>query len=63
MPNNKSNESRVNNPKSKLAQLFCRHKADWYRKEDTFRMLNGERHYLICEKCGKIMDTRFIPYD
>ena len=52
---------RINDPKPKLLQLFCKHDAEWYRKVEKFHNLSGERQYRICKKCGKILDTRFIP--
>jgi hypothetical protein len=57
---------RVNNPKSKLGQLLCRHKhKGWYEKEEqeTYRCISGERIYLICEDCGKIIDSYFARYE
>lgn len=50
--------------KKKLMQFFCRHKkTNWYKKESMFQSLSGERHYLICEKCGKEVDDRFFEYE
>ena len=52
---------RVQCPKPKLLQLFCRHDADWYKKNAPFHNLSGETHYYICKKCGKVLITASIP--
>lgn len=50
--------------KSKLAQFFCGHKnTGWYRKDFPFENLRGERHYKVCEKCGKVLGERFMEYE
>lgn len=55
---------RVNNHKSKLGQLICRHKhKGWYVKEETYHCISGERIFLICEDCGKIIDSFFQEYE
>lgn len=46
-----------------IKQLFCKHNFSWCRKVEPFYCISGERHYLVCDKCGKIKDTRFIKYD
>ena len=57
-------QNRVNNPKIKIAQLFCRHKnKGWYTRQSTFHNLQGQTQYLICEDCGKELKTQFIKYD
>lgn len=43
-----------------IKQLLCRHEYHWCRKVELFCNLSGETQYLVCEKCGKIKDTRFI---
>ena len=55
----------------RLRHLFCRHhEATWkvesqrffvgeVRKLRTFN-LSGEHQYLICDRCGKKLGTRFI---
>lgn len=58
--------SRVDNPKSKLAQRFCKHKnKGWYAKksEGPFHAISGERRYLICEDCGKEISSYFAEYE
>lgn len=58
--------NRVNNHKGKLGQLLCRHRhKGWYEKEEqeTYRCISGERIYLICEDCGKIIDSFFQEYE
>lgn len=53
-------ENRVNNPKPWIAQLFCRHHGEWFRKQEPFLNLSGERQYKVCTKCGKKLDKRFV---
>lgn len=58
--------NRVENPKSKLAQRFCKHKnTGWYTKKSNspFSALSGERQYLICEDCGKELSSYFAKYE
>ena len=50
-----------NNPKSKLLQLFCRHKYGWYKPQTLFFNLSGETQYKVCEKCGKVGGKVFVP--
>lgn len=47
----------------KIRQLFCKHNYRWYKKNEPFHIISGETHYYVCEKCGKVKDTRFIKYD
>lgn len=54
-------ESRVNNPKPWIAQLFCRHHSEWFRRQEPYFNLSGETQYKVCTKCGKKLDERFIP--
>lgn len=54
-------ESRVNNPKPWIAQLFCRHHGEWFRRQEPYYNLSGETQYKVCTKCGKKLDERFIP--
>ena len=59
-------KDRVNNPKNKIAQFFCRHKhTDWYTKisNSPFSTISGERRYLICEDCGKEIKSTFCEYE
>ncbi len=48
-----------------LKQIFCRHrKTDWYLKKGTgLQAISGETRYLVCERCGKIVDTSFHRYE
>lgn len=47
-----------------LKQLFCRHKnVAWCRKNELFYCISGERHYLVCQKCGKVIDETFKKYE
>lgn len=46
-----------------LKKLFCKHNYNWCRKIEKYSCISGETHYLVCDKCGKIKDTRFISYD
>jgi hypothetical protein len=56
--------NRVNNPKSKLGQLLCRHKHQgWYIKQELYSCISGERRFLVCEDCGKILDSYFARYE
>lgn len=54
-------ESRVNNPKPWIAQLFCRHHGEWFRRQEPYFNLSGETQYKVCTKCGRKLDERFIP--
>lgn len=45
-------ESRVNNPKPWIAQLFCRHHGEWFRKQEPFLNLSGERQYKVWKETG-----------
>lgn len=50
---------------TQLKQRLCRHKnADWYVIEGgnkyKFEPLNGQRNYLICNKCGKILGSYLL---
>ena len=50
--------------KGKIGQFFCRHKnTRWYEKNGPFFALNGDRHYKICNDCGKQVDEKFIRHD
>ena len=45
-------------------RLFCKHKeCSWCRNIDLFQRISGETHYLVCQKCGKIVDTKTFIYD
>ena len=58
--------NRVDNPKCKLAQWFCKHKnTGWYTKksDSPFSAISGERRYLICEDCGKEIRSYFAEYE
>lgn len=45
-----------------LKQLFCRHEYMWCRKIERYQCISGETHYLVCKKCGKVKESRFIKY-
>ena len=53
-------ESRVNNPKPWIAQIFCRHHGEWFIRQEPYFNLSGETQYKVCTKCGKKLDERFI---
>lgn len=56
--------NRVNHPKNKIAQLFCKHKnKGWYKMTEKYSCISGERRYLICEDCGKIFTDCFLKYE
>ena len=58
--------SRVDNPKSKIAQRFCKHKnTGWYTRKSNspFSAISGEGRYLICEDCGKVVGRYFAKYE
>lgn len=49
-----------------LKRLFCRHKeTEWMVKKPDggFVCISGERRYLVCKKCGKIVDEYFHRYE
>ena len=49
--------------KTFFKQLFCKHDFEWCKSGNKFFSLNGERHYLVCRKCGKIERSVFVKYD
>ena len=58
--------NRVNNPKNKISQLFCKHKnKDWYKlpSKSGYSSLRGDTRYLICEDCGKVITKVFYEYE
>lgn len=56
--------NRCNNPKGKLGQLLCRHRhKGWHIKQETYSCISGERRFLVCEDCGKIIDSYFARYE
>lgn len=58
----KKKESNVGIRK-RIRQTFCNHDPVWMRKNTLFYNLRGEEHYLVCRKCEKILDKRFVEYD
>lgn len=48
--------------KKRIKQALCKHEPEWMRKQDLFINLRGEKHYLVCQKCEKILDERFVEY-
>ena len=58
--------NRVNNPKNKISQFFCKHKnKNWYKayNKSGFCNIRGETHYFICEDCGKVIGKTFCEYE
>lgn len=52
--------------KSKFKQFFCKHKnKDWYREKETgpFSSLRGEKRYLVCKDCGKIIKFIYAEHE
>lgn len=48
-------------PKSKLAQLLCKHNnKSWGQIPTRYHALNTEHVLLICEDCGKILKEEVI---
>lgn len=45
-----------------IKRMFCKHDYKWMRKVELYSRLNGETHYLVCTKCGKVKATREIEY-
>nr|DAS60508.1 MAG TPA: hypothetical protein [Caudoviricetes sp.] len=40
----------------KIKQINCSHKnTKWIREKLTFNFLNGDRVYLVCKDCYKIL--------
>ena len=46
-------ESRVNNPKPWIAQLFCRHHGEWFRRQEPFCNLSGETQYKSAQSAER----------
>ena len=57
--------NRVNNPKNKILQFFCPHINQGQYKDNSsvFCNIRGERHYIVCEDCGKILSSYFAEYE
>ena len=57
--------NRINNPKNKISQLFCRHKhTNWYKEQESFPLnIRGETRWLVCEDCGKRINSMFLEYE
>lgn len=53
-------KSRVNNPKPWIAQLFCRHHGEWFKRQEPYFNLSGETQYKVCTKCRKKLDERLF---
>lgn len=55
------------NFKLKLKRMFCKHKnQEWMveaREYQKFTVISGERRYLVCQDCGKVIDSYFHKYD
>lgn len=44
--------------------FFCRHKnTEWMKKVEKFQNLSGETRYLVCQDCGKVIDTMFVKHE
>lgn len=44
----------------KIKQINCSHKnTKWIREKSTFKFLNGDRIYLVCKDCGRILFNSF----
>ena len=48
----------INKIKWFFKRLFCKHEFN-----EMFHSLRGETQYLVCLKCGKVKDTRFVEFD
>ena len=35
----------------------------WCVKNEMFHCISGETQYLVCLKCGKVKDTRFVEFE
>lgn len=45
----------------KIKQINCSHKnTKWIREKLTFNFLNGDRVYLVCKDCYKILASSII---
>lgn len=56
--------NRVNTPKNKISQIFCKHRRQgWYKMESLYQCISGERRYLVCEDCGKVLANYFAEYE
>lgn len=57
--------NRVNNPKNKISQFFCKHinQGLYVDNSSQFHNIRGERHYIACEDCGKIINSYFAEYE
>lgn len=44
-------------------RLFCKHEFTWCVKNEMFYNLRGETQFLVCLKCGKVKDTRFVEFE
>lgn len=45
-----------------LKQLFCKHDYASYVKADKFKIISGERVYVVCSKCFKEKCSYFVPH-
>lgn len=57
--------NRVNNPKNKILQFFCPHNNQGQYTDNSSKFCNirGERRYIVCEDCGKILSSYFAEYE
>ena len=53
----------INKIKCLFKKPSCEHEFAWCRRIEKYQCISGERHYLVCLKCGKVADSRIIKYD
>lgn len=46
-----------------IKKILCKHEYKWCRKSEDYYSLNGEYHYLVCSKCGKVKDKMWVKFD
>ena len=49
--------------KNFIKRLFCKHEYQYYADTGFIMLLNGERRYYICKKCGKYNGSIFLEYE
>lgn len=50
---------------NRIQKLFCKHKNTFKAKQvgNIFQALNGERVYIICKDCNKVVDSIFYEHE
>lgn len=48
--------------KNFITRLFCKHEYQYYANDNSL-LINGERRYHICKKCGKYNGSIFLEYE